>query len=44
VTGILFQLEEKMSDEELERAQSAVPDWENRLYRPPTTLEELVEP
>jgi TPR repeat protein len=44
VTGILFQLEEKMTEEELEAAQSAVPDWENRLYRPPATLEDLAQP
>lgn len=44
VTGILFQLEEQMNAEDLERAQNSVPDWENRIYRPQTTLEELVQP
>ncbi len=44
VTGVLFQLEEQMSEDEVARAQAAVPDWENRLYRPPTTMESLVEP
>lgn len=44
VTGVLFQLEEQMSEDEVAKAQAAVPDWENRLYRPPTTMESLVEP
>ena len=44
VTGILFQLEDQMSEDDLAKAQNAVPDWENRLYRPPATLETLVEP
>jgi TPR repeat protein len=44
VTGILFQLEEQMSEAEVTKAQEAVPDWENRLYRPQATLETLAEP
>ncbi len=44
VTGVLFQLEEEMGEEEASRAQDAVPEWENRLYRPPATIETLTTP
>jgi hypothetical protein len=44
VTGILLQLEEQMSEADLTKAQDAVPDWENRLYKPQATLETLAEP
>lgn len=44
VTGILFQLEEQMTEADIQKAQDSVPDWENRLYRPPSTIETLAEP
>ena len=44
VTGVLLQLEEQMTEADLAKAQDAVPDWENRLYRPQATLETLAEP
>jgi TPR repeat protein len=44
VTGVLFLLEEEMTEDEMTRAQDAVPEWENRLYRPPATIETLTTP
>lgn len=44
VTGVLFLLEEQMTEDEVTRAQDAVPEWENRLYRPPATIETVTPP
>ena len=39
VAGVLYTLEEQMSEADLKRATAYVPDWEERRYHEPPGLE-----